>query len=99
MEYCNRPSPQDPERTCRVIGPNRVYHDRVAKSETLKNERRLYNLLLNRCKRHPENPENKINFDHFVAENKKKKAAIKKDESLEQHYDAWLMEMLHKYRK
>lgn len=99
MEYCNRPSPQDPERTCRVIGPNRVYHDRVAKSETLKNERRLYNLLLNRCKRHPENLENKINFDHFVAENKKKKAAIKKDESLEQHYDAWLMEMLHKYRK
>ena len=99
MDYCNRPSPQDPERICRVIGPNKRYHQAVSESDTLKNERRLYNLLLNRCKRHPNDIIYRKNFDLFVAENKKRKKNWKKDAVIHAEYDKWLEEMILKYKK
>ena len=99
VEYCTRPSPQNPNLDCRSIGPMQKYNERTANDQTAKKERRVYGLLFSRCKLHPENPQNKINFDEFAVEKKRRKKEIKQGISDLNAYDRWLDEMAEKYQQ
>lgn len=98
IEYCSFPSPQDPTVDCRTIGPIQQYQQRVTSNETLKLERKIYNLLLSRRKLHPENPENQRNFESFTSEKSNWKKIIKRDNTKQAAYEAWLKEENEKYR-
>ena len=99
IEYCSLPSPQDPTMDCRSIGPIQQYQQRVVSNETLKLERKLYNLLLSRRKLHPENLENQQNFEAFTTAKSNWKKIIRKDVSKQADYEAWLKEENAKYRQ
>lgn len=99
IEYCNRPSPQNPNLDCRSVGPMQKYNERTANNQTAKKERRIYGLLFSRCKLHPENPQNKTNFDEFAAEKKRRKKEIRQGISSVEAYDHWLDEMAVKYQQ
>ena len=75
------------------------YNERTANDQTAKKERRVYGLLFSRCKLHPENPQNKINFDEFAVEKKRRKKEIKQGISDLNAYDRWLDEMAEKYQQ
>ena len=59
--------------TCRSAGPNFNYEIQRRDSESIRLERKIYNLLRNRHIRHPENQDYKQAFDDFKAENSKRK--------------------------
>ena len=88
--YCDQPSPQDASKTCKEYAQQRLWYDRIKQDETAKLFRNIYQAKQIRMKRNPGNTILQEDFEHFKAEGKQWKAAVKEGAKTEAEFLAWL---------
>ena len=88
--YCDQPSPQDASKTCKEYAQQRLWYDRIKQDETAKLFRNIYQAKQIRVKRNPGNTILQEDFEHFKAEGKQWKAAVKAGTKTEAEFLAWL---------
>lgn len=91
--YCDNPSPQDPSRTCKQYGSEKLWYERLKHDEAAKLSRNVYMAKQMLVKRNPDIPEYKAMFEHFKEERKKWERAVKDGKRTKQEYIDWLNKM------
>lgn len=95
--YCNRPSPQDKTKSCREYGRYAAYLARSKNNPSVKLYKQIYNLLLNRTKRNPNNLVDISNLKEFKESARDWKLKVKNDSATLQEYTQWLQSQKSKY--
>lgn len=91
--YCDRPSPADPNLTCKQYGSQKRWYERVKKDEVEMLAKNVYSSKQMLAKRHPDIPAYKDMYDYFRLENAKWQRAIKGGEKTKGEYFNWLKKM------
>lgn len=91
--YCDQPSPQDKNRSCKQYGSDRLWYDRLKQDEAAKLSRNVYMAKQMLVKRNPDILAYKKMFDYFKTERKKWEALVKSGAKSKDEYISWLNEM------
>lgn len=93
-KYCNNPSPQNPNKTCKEYGAKKAYRDEI-KSTPLKSEHnktsQFYRMRINRAKNEKEKALYKKKFDIYKEKYQSKKEAYKQDKLKEADFIEWIV--------
>lgn len=91
--YCDRTSPQDPSRTCKEYGSQKLWYDRIKANDVAKLARNVYSAKQMLVRRNPDIVEYKRMFDYFKAKRKKWEKMLESGEKTCEEYVAWLNQM------
>lgn len=91
--YCDQPSPQDENRSCKQYGSERLWYDRLKQDEAAKLARNIYMAKQMLVKRNPDILAYREMFDYFKTEQKKWKGLVKSGAKSKDEYINWLYEM------
>lgn len=91
--YCSRPSPSDPNLTCKEYGSKKLWYDKLKNDEVAKLARNVYSAKQMLVRRNPDILGYKKMFDFFRSERKKWELQIKTGEKTPEEYIIWLNEM------
>ena len=91
--YCDRPSPADPNLTCKQYGSQKRWYERVKKDEVEMLAKNVYSSKQMLAKRNPDIPAYKDMYDYFKSENKKWQKAMRSGEKTKVEYLDWLKKM------
>lgn len=90
QHYCNRPSPQNPKKTCAEIGPKLVYQQRYHDdSDWYSWYRKTYQMVQGRVKRTPEKYNSKL-FEDFKQDTRQWIEDVKKERKAPSEFIQWL---------
>jgi hypothetical protein len=95
-QYCDRPSPQEPGKTCREYGTYITRLKKVRQDEATHLYKQLYNMMQNRYRRTKSTncPQGQLRLrqelEDFIADNKAWKKQMKAGKFTEQQYVDWL---------
>lgn len=88
--YCNNPSPQDPGRSCKEYGTQKLWYDRLKKDETKSLWRKVSQAKQKMASRYDDIPGYAEQYELFKAESKQWKADIKNGTKTEEQFMEWL---------
>ncbi len=88
--YCDRPSPQDPHRSCKEYGTEKLWYDRLKEDKAKKLYRNIYMAKQMLVKRNPNILEYQTDFEYFKTESKKWKADVKAGRKTDEEFIVWL---------
>ncbi|NLB35885.1 MAG: hypothetical protein GX824_01030 [Clostridiales bacterium] len=88
--YCDRKSPQDPERTCKEYGTQRLWYDKMQGDEALKLYRNVYSAKRMMVRRNPNIPNYKKNLEEFSVQAAEWKAKYKSGVVTSEEFINWL---------
>lgn len=92
--YCNNPSPQNPNKTCKEYGAKKTYRDEI-KSQPLKSEHnktsQFYRMRINRAKNEKEKSLYKKKFNAYKEQYQTKKEQYKKGKLKEADFIEWII--------
>lgn len=91
--YCNRPSPQNPQMTCKKYGSKRLWYDKIKSDEAAKLARNVYMAKQMLVKRNPDLLGYKKMFEYFKIERKKWEELVRSGARSKDEYISWLNEM------
>jgi len=91
--YCNDQSPQDPTRTCKEYGSQKLWYERLRSDEVAKLARNIYSSKQMLVRRNPDILGYQKMFEYFKEERKKWERQIKSGEKSKEEYISWLNEM------
>lgn len=91
--YCNNPSPQNHNKTCKQYGSDKLWYDRLKQDETAKLSRNIYMAKQMLAKRNPDIVAYKEMFEYFKTERKIWEQRIKNGEKTREEYLSWLNTM------
>lgn len=90
-QYCDEPSPEDPQKTCQEYVRYNNYLN--SQTEASKLHKRIYNRLNNRWKRTVSNQKLKDEVDTFLIMSEIKRKQVVKGEITENQYIEWLKDI------
>ncbi len=88
--YCDRISPQDPQKTCKEYGAIKAYQDNLKNNEAMGLYRKIYMAKQMLVKRNPDIQAYQESFEKFKEESKQWKADVRAGKKLDQEYLDWL---------
>lgn len=88
--YCDRPAPQNTEKTCKDYGAIKTYQSNLNKSISMQLYRKIYMSKQMLVKRNPDIEGYARSFDAFKIESKRWKAEVKAGKKTEAEYIEWL---------
>ena len=94
--YCDRTSPQIPQKTCKQYGSDNLWYERLKQDEVAKLARNVYMAKQMLTRRNPDIEAYAKMFEYFKAERKKWGAEIKHGTKTKEEYVRWLNEIKQK---
>lgn len=91
--YCYRPSPQNPEFTCRDYRLKRAWYDRSKADEVEKLSKSVYQTYFMRAKRRPDDEEFQSVFKQFSQQRSQWRKDVKAGKATAEQFKAWLLLM------
>lgn len=88
--YCDGPSPQDPDRSCRQYNSEHLWYERLKENGTLKLCRNIASAKQMRAKRNPASAEYAEDLKRFRQESKQWKKDFLAGQKSEAEFAAWL---------
>mgnify|MGYP001851321755 CR=1 FL=1 len=93
-KYCNNPSPQNPNKTCKEYGAKKTYRDEI-KSQPVKSEHnktsQFYRMRINRAKNEKEKSLYEKKFNTYKEQYKNKKEQYKQGKLKEADFIEWII--------
>lgn len=91
--YCDNPSPEDPEMTCKEYGTRRLWYERQKEDELATLSRKIASAKGMLAKRNPDIPEYKASYNYFKAQRLIWIKAVKDGTKTQDEYKEWLLYM------
>lgn len=91
--YCDEPSPEAPEMTCKEYGTRRLWYERQKEDEIATLSRKVASAKGMLAKRNPDIPSYTASYEYFKAERKKWKKAVAEGRKTKEEYREWLLLM------
>lgn len=91
--YCDRPSPNDPCKSCKEYASQKLWYDRLKSDEVAKLARNIYSSKQMLVRRNPDIVGYRKMFDYFKMERKKWETLVKSGKKSKEEYISWLNEM------
>lgn len=91
--YCDDPSPQDPEKTCKQYGSKVLWYENVTADNVTKLARNIYCAKQMLAKRHPNEPEYAKSFEYFKKERKAWEQKLKSGNVSKEEFKRWLLDI------
>lgn len=91
--YCDNPSPEAPEMTCKEYGTRRLWYERQKEDEIATLSRKVASAKGMLAKRNPDIPAYTASYEYFKAERKKWKKAVAEGSKTKEEYREWLLLM------
>lgn len=91
--YCYRPSPQNPDFTCRDYRLKRAWYDKSRTDELERLSKNVYQTWLMRTRRRPNDLSLKSRFKAFSRQRSQWREDVKAGKATEEEFKAWLLKM------
>lgn len=91
--YCDNPSPEAPDMTCKQYGTNRLWYERQKEDELATLSRNIASAKGMLAKRHPEIPQYAASYEYFKSQRLIWKKSIKEGTKTHEEYKEWLLSM------
>lgn len=91
--YCDNPSPEAPEMTCKEYGTRRLWYERQKEDELATLSRKIASAKGMLAKRNPDIPEYAASYEYFKAERLLWKKAVEEGSKTKEEYREWLLKM------
>lgn len=91
--YCDNPSPEAPEMTCKEYGTRRLWYERQKEDEIATLSRKIASAKGMLAKRNPDIPDYAVSYEYFKAERMKWKKDVEEGYRSKEEYREWLLLM------
>lgn len=91
--YCDEPSPEAPEMTCKEYGTRRLWYERQKEDELATLSRKIASAKGMLAKRNPDIPAYAASYEYFKAERMIWKKAVDEGRKTKEEYREWLLLM------
>lgn len=91
--YCDNPSPEAPEMTCKEYGTRRLWYERQKEDELATLSRKIASAKGMLAKRNPDIPAYAASYEYFKAERMIWKKAVDEGHKTKEEYREWLLLM------
>lgn len=91
--YCDNPSPEDEEMTCKEYGTRRLWYERQKEDEIATLSRKIASAKGMLAKRNPDIPAYAASYEYFKVERMKWKKAVEEGSRSKEEYREWLLLM------
>lgn len=91
--YCDNPSPEAPEMTCKEYGTRRLWYERQKEDEIATLSRKIASAKGMLAKRNPDIPEYAASYNYFKAQRLAWMKGVKAGERTQEEYKEWLLLM------
>ncbi len=91
--YCDNPSPEAPEMTCKEYGNRRLWYEKQKEDELATLSRNIASAKCMLAKRNPDRPEYAASYEYFKRERLTWKKAVEEGQKTKEEYREWLLLM------
>ena len=91
--YCDNPSPEDPEMTCKEYGNRRLWYERQKDDEIASLSRKIASAKGMLAKRNPDIPQYADSYEYFKEQRLIWIKAVKEGTKTQEEYKEWLLSM------